>query len=77
MKMYCITSDIDTKVGLRLTGIDGIVTKEKQESDEKIEEVLKNEDIGILIVTNKIYEMSKQKLDYVCENRKMPLLVII
>ena len=77
MKMYCISSDIDTKVGLRLTGIEGIVAKEKQESDEKIEEVLKDENIGILIVTKQIYEMSKQKLDYIYENRKMPLLVIM
>ena len=75
MKMYCISQDIDTVVGLRLTGIQTAVVSEKEEVDSEIEQVLQDENIGILIVTKAIYEMAQSKLDEIRKNRKLPLIV--
>lgn len=77
MKMYCITDNIDTAVGLKLTGIESIVVSQKEESDTQIENILKDKEVGILIVTPSIYEFSKSKLDDIREKRKMPLLVCL
>ena len=45
--------------------------------DSAIEKVLGDEEIGVLIVTEKIYELSKEKFDEIREKYKMPLLVRI
>lgn len=75
MKMYGISQDIDTAVGLRLTGIQTTVANEKEEVDTQIDKVLQDENIGILIVTETIYEMAKTKLEKIRQNRKLPLIV--
>lgn len=77
MKMYCITDHIDTAIGLKLTGIEAVVVQEKEEIENQLQKVLENEDIGILIVTEKIYETAKQQLDEMKQKLKTPLLVRI
>lgn len=77
MKMYCISDNIETAVGLKLTGIDATVVQEKDEIENQIEKILENDSVGILIVTEKIYEMAKQSLDEIKEKLKLPLLVKI
>ena len=63
MKMYCISQDIDTAVGLRLTGIETTVVSEKEKIDSEIDQVLQDQNVGVLIVTEAIYEMAKTKLE--------------
>ena len=77
MKMYCISDNIDTAVGLKLTGIEAVVVQEDHEVNNEIEKVLQDKEVGILIITDKIYEMSKEKFDNIKEKLKMPLLVKI
>lgn len=77
MKMYCISHNIETAVGLKLTGAKTIVVQEKATSDAEIEKVMQDDTIGILVFTDKIYEFSKEKLDFIKQNRKIPLLVQI
>ena len=45
--------------------------------DDRIEKVLEDKEIGVLIVTEKIYELSKERFDEIREKYKMPLLVRI
>lgn len=75
MKMYCISDHMDTAIGLKLTGIEAVVVQEKEEIEAQIKTVLENETIGILIVTDKIYEAAKSQFDAIKEKRKTPLLV--
>ena len=77
MKMYCITDSVETAIGLRTSGIETIVVNEKNESDNQIEKVLQDKSVGILIVTNKVYEFSQKKLDNIKQKLKIPLLVKI
>lgn len=77
MKMYCITDHIDTAIGLKLTGIEAVVVQEKEEIEDQIQQVLENEAIGILIVTENIYETAKLQFDEIKQKLKMPLLVRI
>ena len=75
MKMYCISQDIDTAVGLRLTGIETTVVSEKEKIDSEIDQVLQDQNVGVLIVTEAIYEMAKTKLEGIRQNTKLPLVV--
>lgn len=77
MKMYCITDHIDTAIGLKLTGVEAVVVQEKEDIENQLQKVLENETIGILIVTENIYEIAKQQLDEIKQKFKMPLLVRI
>ncbi|MCI8486247.1 MAG: ATP synthase subunit F [Clostridia bacterium] len=77
MIIYSILDDIDSAVGLKLAGISSIVLNEKEKIDNKIDEVLKQENIGILVVSKQVYEQSKQKIEEIKEKRKTPLVVVI
>ena len=77
MKMYCITDNQETAIGLSFAGIETVVVKEKNESDNQIEKVLQDKSVGILIVTNKVYEFSQIKLEEIKQKLKIPLLVKI
>lgn len=77
MKMYCITDNIETAVGLRLTGIESTIVSEREEIENEIDNILKDNEVGILIYTPVIYKISKEKLDNIRNNRKMPLLVCL
>ena len=77
MKMYCITDNQEIAIGLSFAGIETVVVKEKNESDNQIEKVLQDKSVGILIVTNKVYEFSQIKLEEIKQKLKIPLLVKI
>ena len=77
MKIYCITENNDLEVGLKLAGCEGITLHENDNLEEKIDEVVKNKEIGILVVSKGIYNKAKEKIDDIRINRKMPLITII
>lgn len=77
MKIYCISDEIETALGLKLSGVESSILKEKTEIDKKIDEISENKEIGILVVTDKIYNLSSEKLDYIKEFKKTPLIVKI
>ncbi len=42
MKMYLISDNIDTKTGMRLAGIPGIVVHSKEEVEEAVNQAIRN-----------------------------------
>lgn len=77
MKMFCISDNIDTALGLKLTGIESVVLQNEEEIQNQINKVLENNEIGILIYTENIYKMAKNEFDEIREKYNMPLLVKI
>lgn len=57
MKIFLLSDNVDTQVGLRLVGIEGIVVHEKDIFLQELEKVLQNPDIAIVLVTTKLVEM--------------------
>ncbi len=77
MKMFLISDNIDTHTGMRLAGIEGVVVHEKNELKKAFDDALKDKDIGIILLTEKL---SHDFPDLVLElktNNKLPLLVEI
>lgn len=77
MKIYCLTENNDLEVGLKLAGCDGTTLQENDNIEEKIDEVVKNKEIGILVVSKEIYSKAKEKIDDIRINKKLPLITII
>lgn len=77
MKIYCITDTNELEVGLKLAGCDGITLQENDNIEEKINEIIKNKEIGIVVISKKIYEKAKEEIDDVRLNKKLPLITII
>lgn len=77
MKLFCISDDQDISVGLRLSGVDGTTLNDKNEIENKIEEICNRRDIGILVITQNIYQIAKEKIEVIQENKSLPLIVKI
>ena len=54
MKLFLISDNVDTYMGLRLAGIDGLVLHERDEVVSAIEEAVKDRDLGNLLITEKL-----------------------
>lgn len=77
MKMFLISDNIDTYTGMRLAGVDGVVVHEKQVLSDKLNQILADKDLGILLITEKLSQEFPEVIDDVKLNRKLPLVVEI
>lgn len=75
--MYLISDNIDTLVGLKIAGINGEVIHEKKEILECIERIRNREDIGIIIITEKISKLIPDKINEIKISKYLPLIVEI
>lgn len=53
MKLYLISDNIDTQVGMRLAGIEGVVVHDVEALHDAVEEAISDKTLGILIFTEK------------------------
>lgn len=77
MRMVCISNSNDITVGLRLSGVQSFFIKDEEEIKNKIKEVSEDEDVGILNVTESVYEIAKDELDEIQNTKNLPLIVKI
>ncbi len=69
MKFFLISDNVDSQVGMRLMGIEGVVVHEKEPFLNALEEALQDPTIGIILVTTKAVDfapkvISELKLTY-------------
>ena len=62
MRTALISDNNDTLVGMRLGGVKSVLAKTESEIDRAIDDVIKNPEIGILIVTENVFEKAKVRL---------------
>ena len=74
MKYFLISDNVDTKTGLRLVGIDGVVVHEKDETEQAIRDAMA---IGILIITENLRKLCSDTVTDIIQNRHLPLIVEI
>ncbi len=77
MKIFAICDNIDTNIGLRLAGVDGVVVHEKEEVLDAIDKAREDEDLGILIITRKLAEKVPDIIDELKLSVSLPLIVEI
>lgn len=77
MKMYLISDNVDTRTGFRLAGVNGVVVHELSEVKEAIENALKDKEIGIILITEKLAKLVPELIDDIKLNFQIPLVVEI
>lgn len=74
MKIVGICEKIEFAVGFRLSGIDCKILKDESLL-KKIEEIAKDTNIGIIIVTDSLYQKSQKEINEFRRKNKFPLIV--
>lgn len=75
MKYFLISDNIDTLAGMRMVGVDGMVVHTEDEVKKTIEQAAKDEDIGLILITSKLFhDFSSTIFHYKLHMRK-PLIV--
>lgn len=77
MKMYLISDNIDTQIGMRLAGIEGCVVHEADEVLEELKKCLSSPDIGIILLTEKLGKLIPEEISNFKLSNPIPLLVEI
>jgi len=77
MKMFLISDNVDTKTGMRLAGIAGVVVHGRDEVISALKKALENKDIGIILITEKLAELIPDEITGIKLTYGTPLLVEI
>ena len=77
MKMYLISDNIDTQVGMRLAGIEGSVVHDADSAKAEIDKAVNNPETGILILTEKVGALVKEYIDELKLTIHTPLIIEI
>ena len=77
MRFYLISDNVDTQMGLRLTGIDGVVVHKKEEVEKALSEAMDMEDVAVVLMTERLVSLCPGLIYELKLNRKRPLIVEI
>ncbi len=62
MKSFLISDNEDTLIGLRLSGIEGILARNDDEINFEFDKAVEDKEIGIIILTENIAEKINEKV---------------
>ena len=77
MKFYLISDNVDTSVGMRLCGIEGVVVHEAQEVEEALQKAIADEEVGIVLITTKLMKLCPDIIYEMKLHSNRPLLLDI
>ena len=77
MKMYLISDNIDTQVGMRLVGVDGAVVHDKKALFTAVSEAISDSENGILIFTEKAAAIAPEYVKKLKLSQTGPIIVEI
>ena len=75
MKFFLISDNIDTKVGMRLAGVDGVVVHETEELLDEFEKAISNPEIAVLLISEKLVKLAPKRIETQKINNSTPLIV--
>lgn len=77
MRFFLISDNVDTLVGMRLAGINGIVVHESEEVKNALNNAIDIEDIAVVLITEKLVQLCSDMIYDIKLNRQRPLIVEI
>ena len=75
MRLYLISDNVDTQMGMRLAGIEGVVVHEPAEVKETLLAAMDNKDIAVILMTEKLVRLCQELVYDLKLNRRSPLIV--
>jgi len=77
MKFFAISDNIDTITGLRLSGIKGVVAHEREEVLAVLDELLEDNEMGIILMTELLAEKIPEELKVIRLDSTKPIITVI
>ncbi|MDR0992471.1 MAG: V-type ATP synthase subunit F [Ruminococcus sp.] len=77
MKFWLISDNIDTQVGMRIAGVDGIVVHEKREMHDALSTAMDDPEIAVILITSRLVSLDEAFVFDLKLNRRSPLIVEI
>ena len=77
MKMYLISDNVDTLMGMRLAGVDGVVVHKKHHVEKALEDAMKMEDVAVILMTETLTKLCHDKVYDIKLNNRQPLIIEI
>jgi V/A-type H+-transporting ATPase subunit F len=74
---YFVIGDEDTVLGFALAGVQGYTVSSRDEAVAGLEAALKDECVGIILITERIAELIRDEVDNYVFSRSFPLIVEI
>ena len=75
MKMYLICDNDETRIGMRLSGIDGVMVHTREELKNHIKLIKTDKEIGVVLITEKTAEKFPDLVQELKLTRSLPLVV--
>lgn len=77
MKFYLISDNIDTQMGMRLAGVEGVVAHTEEEVCTALDSAFSDESIAVVLMTEKLVRLCSDRVYSLKLNRSRPLIVEI
>ncbi|QAT49793.1 ATP synthase subunit F [Caproiciproducens sp. NJN-50] len=77
MRFYVISDNVDTQVGMRLAGIEGVVVHTEDEVKQALQAAMNQEDIAVVLITETLLSLCSEMIYNVKLNHRRPLIVEI
>ena len=77
MKMYLISDNVDTRTGLRLSGVDGCLVHSELELKSALTSVSETPGVGILLITEKLAADYPDIISAFASSHKTPIIAQI
>lgn len=77
MKFFLISDNVDTKMGMRFAGIEGVVVHKENEVRDALTNAMNRDDIAIILMTEHLVALCPDLVYDLKLNRKQPLIVEI
>ena len=74
---YFVIGDEDAVLGFRLTGVEGLAAKNREAADEAFTRAIENHEFGIIIITETVAELIRDKVDSFIFTEQFPLILEI
>lgn len=75
MRLYLISDNVDTQMGMRLAGIEGVVVHEPAEVKKTLLAAMDNKEIAVILMTEKLVRLCQELVYDLKLNRRLPLIV--
>lgn len=77
MRFYLISDNIDTQMGMRLAGIDGVVVHKPEEVRDALTAAFEDSSVAVILITEKLVKLCRELVYEYKLNHKQPLIVEI
>lgn len=77
MKSFLISDNLDSFIGMRMAGIDGIILHDKEAILEKLGQLTQRQDLGIILITEKAASLLSEEIKKLKMKKGNPLIIEI